>query len=1009
MADLIKEALVLIIVLFAVMPFSYGLSINCGLTSPPSGTFVDVTNGGRYYIKVDELSASQVGYGTSPFDAVMHFGTSYIFSVDAPASETTITWLGLGKDSVGNWILDSGATCQVNVKCSGTTNSNPSVSISANPSSVSSGGITTITVSGSDVEGLNFIQYYDGANYYAYQCNDAKTCSNSWSGITMNQNTVFTGYSQDLCGLTAQASTTVTVTNSPPYFITTSPLPDATKNVLYTTTIQATDPDGDIINYNLVEGSIYGMSISSSTGILSWPIPDSTKTIRVGISDGINPRFDQPFTLPVQSCTNGQTRLCTKKVGVCSGSLETCSGGIWPGCTDAAYSAYAISQGKTYQSIETLCDGLDNDCDGTTADEVCVFGCIDNDGDKFNQSATNCGPADCDDDKSNDPIGCPATKTGCKESTSKCAICINENAVEYCDFIDNNCDGQTDGSNVCTCEKLLGLGKTGKARISYPADNANFFAGESVSFVAEKDALVDAYSWEFGNSQTDVNDKGGSSTIYVSKGDYTVKLKTIDESHCEDIASIIIHINPCQKKEDCENNQICQNDLCKKNETVQATTTVKEEPLIITINSPSNQVYGQNTVPLVFSTSKPSQCSYGLNNGNLIAIQQNTKSITGKEGLNNLILKCSNASSSVQFTITTKTEQESILQDLKGEGSGESLLSFAKERGQEMKLTKEQAKDVISEVMEVSGLEITKSIEVSGSSSLVMLSIKNILPMTLENARIKITIPKTIAKTAAEIKAIDQFTVIDNDPMIQFILNMARNQQQTLTFEVNKVMDQAMLDQISITTEEDISSLLKKQQDTADAMKITKQFEEFQKDGEIYTRITTRINPKKGLKGMSLIEKIPKCLAKQIDYIKMDDKYRSMIKVINPDPIIMWQFQEITKEDTFSYEVKGILSEECKNQIRSLGIADELGLDIEQTDYFRIILPLLLVPLLGIGFVYFHRFSERREKELEEKEKPKKEEKKEKPKEEKKEEKDVGKFLDREIEEAEREFGKRVR
>ena len=93
-----------------------------------------------------------------------------------------------------------------------------------------------------------------------------------------------------------------------------------------------------------------------------------------------------------------------------------------------------------------------------------------------------------------------------------------------------------------------------------------------------------------------------------------------------------------------------------------------------------------------------------------------------------------------------------------------------------------------------------------------------------------------------------------------------------------------------------------------------------------------------------------------------------MIKVINPDPLIMWQFREITKEDMFSYEVKGILSNECREQIRTLGIADELGLDIESRDYFRIMLPLLFVPLLGIGFIYFHRFSERRKKEIIEKE-----------------------------------------
>lgn len=32
--------------------------------------------------------------------------------------------------------------------------------------------------------------------------------------------------------------------------------------------------------------------------------------------------------------------------------------------------------------------------------------------------------------------------------------------------------------------------------------------------------------------------------------------------------------------------------------------------------------------------------------------------------------------------------------------------------------------------------------------------------------------------------------------------------------------------------------------------------------------------------------------------------------------------------------------------LRAMGIADELGMDIESRDYFHIILPLLLIPLM---------------------------------------------------------------
>ena len=55
--------------------------------------------------------------------------------------------------------------------------------------------------------------------------------------------------------------------------------------------------------------------------------------------------------------------------------------------------------------------------------------------------------------------------------------------------------------------------------------------------------------------------------------------------------------------------------------------------------------------------------------------------------------------------------------------------------------------------------------------------------------------------------------------------------------------------------------------------------------------------------------------------------------------------------------IQGVLSEECKKQIESMGIADQLGLDLKQPiSLWKIILPLLLIPLIGITVVYFGKF-----------------------------------------------------
>ena len=97
--------------------------------------------------------------------------------------------------------------------------------------------------------------------------------------------------------------------------------------------------------------------------------------------------------------------LSTEQDGVCFGSTQICINGVW----------YDDISHPEYEAVETLCDGLDNDCDGIV-DE----GCTDLDQDGY--IAVSDGGDDCDDTN-------PAVYPG---------------ASEICDGVDNNCDGQVD-------------------------------------------------------------------------------------------------------------------------------------------------------------------------------------------------------------------------------------------------------------------------------------------------------------------------------------------------------------------------------------------------------------------------------------------------------------------------------------------------------------------------------------------------------------------------------------
>jgi hypothetical protein len=99
---------------------------------------------------------------------------------------------------------------------------------------------------------------------------------------------------------------------------------------------------------------------------------------------------------------------CESEEGVCGSAVKTaafCQGGAWAACTALDYA----SANPAYEASETVCDGLDNDCDGTTDegfDDTTGDGkpdCFDADADGHFDLAH--GGDDCDD-------GDPSTHPG---------------------------------------------------------------------------------------------------------------------------------------------------------------------------------------------------------------------------------------------------------------------------------------------------------------------------------------------------------------------------------------------------------------------------------------------------------------------------------------------------------------------------------------------------------------------------------------------------------------------
>ncbi len=164
------------------------------------------------------------------------------------------------------------------------------------------------------------------------------------------------------------------------------------------------------------------------------------------------------------SCINGQTRDCGLNIGECRYGTQTCINGNWGSC-----------EGGT-NPLPEICDNKDNDCDGQTDEEltrncgtdvgVCEFGleiCLSGEWGTCT-GGVNPGPEVCD-GLDNDCDGhtdeeltrtCSSNVGECRQGIQTCvggAWGLCEGGVlpteELCDGKDNNCDGTTDEG--CNC------------------------------------------------------------------------------------------------------------------------------------------------------------------------------------------------------------------------------------------------------------------------------------------------------------------------------------------------------------------------------------------------------------------------------------------------------------------------------------------------------------------------------------------------------------------------------
>ncbi|MBI2136201.1 hypothetical protein HYU06_03960 [Candidatus Woesearchaeota archaeon] len=249
-------------------------------------------------------------------------------------------------------------------------------------------------------------------------------------------------------------------------------------------------------------------------------------------------------------------------------------------------------------------------------------------------------------------------------------------------------------------------------------------------------------------------------------------------------------------------------------------------------------------------------------------------------------------------------------------------------------------------------------------------TIKNIDIYTVDDIKVKVTIPKDIIKTTDELAKDDTYYVIEKDPVIEFPLGTLEPREEkvisyTLKKEIKKefITDNIFKVEISSRTlsAEEVAKRAKEKEErikkAKEVVNVSVSYN-ISKEGKAEITIDVKLlNKTLKAKGLSILSAIPKCLIAKLDeeFKKKSLKSDIDFDVLKADPLTQLNLGDIDEDRQFKITIDRIADINCDDPIEQEAIVREIVPDVARVagkvNYLRAITELL--GYLALVFIWW--------------------------------------------------------